>query len=114
MRNMLAEAGGSTGRALFDAAVRGGAAALGVNAGGLAVGALADVVTLDPEHPALVAKHGDAVLDAWIFGERRGGRSQRRNSVPREYALLNQLRGKRSTISSGLCWARRQRTSSDV
>jgi formiminoglutamate deiminase len=49
-RNMLAGAGGSTGRALFDAALRGGAAALGVNAGGLAVGAPADVVTLDPEH----------------------------------------------------------------
>ena len=36
------------------------------------MGAPADVVTLDPEHPALVAKHGDAVLGGWIFA---GGKS---------------------------------------
>jgi formimidoylglutamate deiminase len=66
-RNTLADDGGSTGRALFDAAARGGAAALGVDASGLAAGAPADVVTLDPDHPALAAKHGDAVLDGWIF-----------------------------------------------
>jgi formimidoylglutamate deiminase len=60
----------STGRALFDGALAGGAQALGV-AGGLAAGLAADIVSLDAESPALVGRSGDAVLDGWIFGSRR-------------------------------------------
>jgi formimidoylglutamate deiminase len=35
--------------------------------GRLEPGARADLVVLDPDHPALVGRSGDAVLDAWIF-----------------------------------------------
>ncbi len=66
-RNVLARPGGSTGRALFDAALIGGAQALARPSGSLAVGARADFLTLDADHPTLAGKSGDAILDAWIF-----------------------------------------------
>lgn len=66
-RNLLArEAGRSTGRDLFDAALAGGAQALG-RAAGLSQGAAADIVTLDACHPSLVGRRCDAILDSWIF-----------------------------------------------
>jgi formimidoylglutamate deiminase len=70
-RNVLAEPGGSTGRALFDRALAGGAQALGVPQCGIAVGASADLVSLDAGQPALAAKAEDQVLDAWIFAAHR-------------------------------------------
>jgi formimidoylglutamate deiminase len=66
-RNVLSVAGGSTGRALFDAALDGGSAALGAGPSRIAAGASADFVSLDGHHPSLAGKTGDAVLDAWIF-----------------------------------------------
>eukprot|EP01035_Chromulina_nebulosa_P052600 gene52600-71767_t len=66
-RNVLAVAGGSTGRALFDAALDGGSVALGASASNIAVGAAADLVSLDADNPSLAGKTGDAILDAWIF-----------------------------------------------
>ncbi len=66
-RNVLAHADGSTGRALFDAALTGGAQALARRSGALTVGARADLLTLDSRHPTLAGKTGDAILDAWIF-----------------------------------------------
>ncbi|BBE71937.1 formimidoylglutamate deiminase [Oharaeibacter diazotrophicus] len=66
-RNVACEPGGSTGRRLFDGALAGGAAALGRGPAGLAVGATADIVGLDADHPALVGAVGDRVLDRWIF-----------------------------------------------
>jgi formimidoylglutamate deiminase len=66
-RNVLAKPGQSNGRALFDAAVAGGNVALGAGDGGLAEGAAANFVSLDPTHPSLAGKTGDAILDAWIF-----------------------------------------------
>ncbi len=71
-RNVMAVAGGSTGRALLDGAVRGGAAALGMGASGLAAGAPADLVTMRADHPLLVGLDGDRLIDAWVF---RGGAS---------------------------------------
>lgn len=71
-RNVLAAPGQSTGRALFDAALGGGAQALGAGPAGLAAGSTADFVSLDPNHPTLAGKSGDAILDAWIFA--RGGK----------------------------------------
>jgi formiminoglutamate deiminase len=62
----------STGRALFDAALRGGAQALGLTQSGLLVGAFADIVSLDAHNVALAGRAGDAILDSWIFA---GGRS---------------------------------------
>lgn len=66
-RNVLAVAGGSTGRALFDAALDGGSAALGAGPSQIAAGASADFVSLDGKHPSQAGKTGDAILDAWIF-----------------------------------------------
>jgi formimidoylglutamate deiminase len=67
-RNLLAShEGQSTGRRLFDAALAGGAQASGRRLGSIAVHHRADFVLLDPEHPALVARTGDAWLDGWVF-----------------------------------------------
>lgn len=66
-RNVLAAPGQSNGRALFEAALAGGAVALGGGQDGLTQGASADFITLDPTHPSLAGKAGDAILDAWIF-----------------------------------------------
>ncbi|MCX8570658.1 MULTISPECIES: formimidoylglutamate deiminase [Hyphomicrobiales] len=66
-RNVLASAGQSTGRALFDAALAGGGRALGAGPACIAKGSAADLVSLDASHPTLAGKSGDAILDAWIF-----------------------------------------------
>ena len=67
VRNVMARPGRSTGRSLFEAALEGGAAALAAGPAGLAPGAAADIVALSPDHPVLVGKSGDALLDSWIF-----------------------------------------------
>ena len=67
-RNVLADgSGGSLGRALLEGALKGGASALAQRCGVLKEGARADIVVLDSEHPALIARNGDEVLDSWIF-----------------------------------------------
>ena len=62
----------STGRALFEGALSGGAAALGTPGAGLRPGEWADCVSLDAAHPTLAGRGGDAVLDSWIFAGRGG------------------------------------------
>jgi formimidoylglutamate deiminase len=69
-RNRMSVAGKSTGRTLFDRAIAGGAKALSQPTFGLAEGAPADIVSLRPDHLALESRHGDAVLDVWIFASR--------------------------------------------
>jgi formimidoylglutamate deiminase len=59
--------GASVAATLLGRAASGGARALGRNAGAIAPGRLADLVVLDPEHPALVGRRGLALLDAWLF-----------------------------------------------
>jgi len=66
-RNCLAEPGRSTGRLLFETALVGGAAALERGPAGLRPGAWCDLVVLDPEHPDLLGREGDRLLDGWIF-----------------------------------------------
>ncbi|MBR1088498.1 formimidoylglutamate deiminase [Bradyrhizobium manausense] len=67
-RNVLSGgAGRSTGRALFDDALAGGARALAQPTVGLTPGARADIVTLDTAHPSLAGRARDAVIDGWIF-----------------------------------------------
>ena len=71
-RNVLAAgAGQSTGRTLFDAALSGGARALKAPRG-LEKGASLDVVSLSPDHVALAERHGNDLLDSWIFSGDRG------------------------------------------
>jgi formiminoglutamate deiminase len=70
-RNVLARGAElSTGRCLFEGAVAGGMQALGCDWRGLAVGADADIVSLNLAHDVLQYRHGDALLDSWIFAGR--------------------------------------------
>ena len=55
------------GRRIFGEAVRGGAQALGLEAGGIAAGLRADLVVLDRDHPVLANAPDTQLLDAWIF-----------------------------------------------
>lgn len=64
---LAAASGASVGRTIYEAAARGGAQALGINAGAIAPGARADLVVLDTESAALCARNEDALLDALIF-----------------------------------------------
>ena len=74
-RNLLATADRSTGRVLFEAALSGGAQALGASAA-ITVGAPADLVSLDLELPSMAAaaaaQGGDQILDSWIFAAGSG------------------------------------------
>jgi cytosine/adenosine deaminase-related metal-dependent hydrolase len=70
-RNVMATVrAASTGRALFEGALAGGAQALGV-VGGLAAGLAADIVSLDPNNLALAGRSDNAILDGWLFASRR-------------------------------------------
>lgn len=71
-RNVMADpAGGSTGGAMFRAALAGGAQAAGASQSPcLAVGRVADVVALARPYGADAAPVGDAALDQWIFAAR--------------------------------------------
>jgi formiminoglutamate deiminase len=101
-RNVLAVASGATtGRALFQAALDGGASALGIGPAGLRAGAPADIVSLDATHPSLCGRAGDGWLDGWIFAAdravdtvwRRGkpvvraGRHIARDDIARRYRV---------------------------
>jgi formiminoglutamate deiminase len=66
-RNVLAAAAGhSTGRALYDAALAGGAQILR-SSSGLVPGAWLDLVSLKVDDPDLAQRQQDEVLDSWIF-----------------------------------------------
>jgi formimidoylglutamate deiminase len=72
-RNVLSGGPGlSTGRALFETALTGGAQALAQPTVGLQANARADIVTLDTTHPSLAGRRGDAALDGWIFAAGAG------------------------------------------
>jgi formimidoylglutamate deiminase len=70
-RNVMARDQGSTGRSLFDAARNGGAQALGVKPATIAVGARADLLSLNSSDIAFTGRQEDALLDALVFA---GGR----------------------------------------
>ena len=57
----------SVGRNLYCRAALGGAQALGINAGEIAVGKRADFTLVDPTHPAIDNVEGDRILDRLIF-----------------------------------------------
>jgi formimidoylglutamate deiminase len=62
-----AGADASVGVSLLHAALAGGAQASGRKLGALAPGHRADLVALNAEHPSLVGRRGEAVVDAWVF-----------------------------------------------
>jgi formimidoylglutamate deiminase len=55
------------GGTLFDAALAGGAQALGQPVGALEVGKRADWLVLDGNDPYLATAEGDALLNRWLF-----------------------------------------------
>lgn len=62
----------STSGSLFEAALSGGAQALGQRLGAIAPGYRADFLVLDDTHPDLAGRTGDTILDTWVFtGDRR-------------------------------------------
>jgi formimidoylglutamate deiminase len=70
-RNVIATDDKSTGRALFDGAAFGGAGALGQACIGIAPGAAADIVSLNPDRLTTAVQSGDGILDSWIFATRQ-------------------------------------------
>ena len=63
---------GSVGRTLYCGAARGGAQALGRDAGEIAVGRLADLVAIDSTHPTLCALTRAQILDGLVFAAKGG------------------------------------------
>lgn len=57
----------STGLALWQAGVAGGAQALGRRTGALAPGHRADLLVLDPAAPSLYRRERDALIDSFVF-----------------------------------------------
>jgi formimidoylglutamate deiminase len=55
------------GRTLYDAALDGGAQALGQPIGALEVGKRADWLVLDGNDPYLATANGDGILNRWLF-----------------------------------------------
>jgi len=55
------------GRTLYDAALQGGAQALGQPIGQLRVGQRADWLVLDGDDPYLATAEGDGILNRWLF-----------------------------------------------
>jgi formiminoglutamate deiminase len=72
-RNVVGGSVPSTGRTLFEGALRGGSQSLGVKEAGvgITVGAAADFVSLDADSPALAERRGDALLDSLVFAGAR-------------------------------------------
>jgi formimidoylglutamate deiminase len=57
----------STGRSLLEGTWVSGARACGRRVGRLAIGYRADIVVLDADHPSLLGRQEDDLLDSWIF-----------------------------------------------
>ncbi|MFM2045627.1 MAG: formiminoglutamate deiminase [Pseudomonadota bacterium] len=60
------------GARLWLDGAEGGARALGRPTGRIAVGCRADLLVLDPDHPALMERTGDLLLDALVFAQTGG------------------------------------------
>jgi len=99
-RNVLVPGEGSVGDTLYRGAAMGGAQALGRDAGRLEVGALADLVAIDRNHPALFglpeeqfldglcfAADDRSVTDVWAAGRHmvQGGRHIARDAILAHY-----------------------------
>jgi formiminoglutamate deiminase len=69
---MTTKEGQSSGRSLYENALKGGAQALGGNLGAIETGCRADIVILNSAHPDLAGASGDMVLDVYVFSAGRG------------------------------------------
>jgi formimidoylglutamate deiminase len=70
-RNVLGGTQPSTGRSLFEGALRGGSQALGVRDAGIVAGASADFFSLSRESAVFAERRGDALLDSFVFAGAR-------------------------------------------
>jgi formimidoylglutamate deiminase len=101
-RNVMVVGEGSVGETLYLGAAKGGAQAVGRDAGEIRVGALADLVAIDSGDPALCALGDDKLLDGlcfaasdrvvtdvWSAGRHqvRGGRHIARDGVEAAYRV---------------------------
>jgi formimidoylglutamate deiminase len=68
-RSLLCDAERSVGRYLCEQSWQGGRQALRLPIGRLDVGDSADFLLLDPQHPSLVAREADRILDGLVFCE---------------------------------------------
>jgi formimidoylglutamate deiminase len=66
-RTLGGEEGGHVGAWLWTQAAAAGSGPAGRKVGEIAVGARADFVILDPDHPILVGRQGDLILDSFVF-----------------------------------------------
>ena len=66
-RHIMANSNESLGRSLYEQATRGGGQAVGQPCGTIEVGAAADLIVLDENHPLLFGREGDRLLDAYLF-----------------------------------------------
>ncbi len=66
-RNVMVVGEGSVGETLYSGAAKGGAQALGRQAGEISVGKLADLVAIDSTSSALCALRQDQILDGLVF-----------------------------------------------
>ena len=67
VRNVIGSDDRSTGAALFELALRGGAQALGAADVQIAAGNRADLVSLSVASPAMLSREEDALIDSWLF-----------------------------------------------
>ena len=66
----------STGRFLLESVIEGGAVACAhanniPDKAGLSVGKQADIIALDLEHPHLIHRNNDEIIDSWIFASEK-------------------------------------------
>lgn len=66
-RAVLARQGHSAGRLLLEQAALGGATSAGRESGAIAAGRWADLIALDGQATNLIGRHGDQIIDSWVF-----------------------------------------------
>jgi formimidoylglutamate deiminase len=71
-RNVMGMGARSTGIAVYQRALTGGACALGATAAGIAENNNADLVSLSVDQPAMICRAGDALIDSWLFAAAGG------------------------------------------
>ena len=85
------------GRTLYDAALAGGAQAMGQAVAGLAVGQRADWLVLDGNDPYLATAQDDAILNRWLFA---GGDRQVRDVMANGQRVVRDGRHADEQVSS--------------
>jgi formimidoylglutamate deiminase len=73
-RTLGGEEGGNVGAWLWTQAAKAGSGPTGRSVGEIAIGARADFVVLDPDHPTLAGRSGDLILDSFVFSGQGGVR----------------------------------------